>query len=56
MVTVGLSFFFKGIVEFIWSTDTKVFTPPIFDIKPIELGFLKLSPVYLWSFVLAIAC
>jgi branched-chain amino acid transport system permease protein len=55
MVTVGLSFFFKGIVEFIWSTDTKVFTPPIFDIKPIELGFLKLSPVYLWSFVLAIA-
>src|SRR4030066_2164385 len=22
MVTVGLSFFFKGIVEFIWSTDT----------------------------------
>ena len=54
MVTVGLSFFFKGIVEFIWSTDTKVFTPAIFDIKPIELGFLKLSPVYLWSFVLAI--
>jgi len=55
MVTVGLSFFFKGIVEFIWSTDTKVFDPPIFHIKPIELGFLKLSPVYLWSFMLAIA-
>ena len=55
MVTVGLSFFFKGLVEFIWSTDTKVFDPPIFHIKPIELGFLKLSPVYLWSFVLAIA-
>jgi len=55
MVTVGLSFFFKGIVEFIWSTDTKVFDAPIFHIKPIELGFLKLSPVYLWSFVLAIA-
>jgi branched-chain amino acid transport system permease protein len=54
MVTVGLSFFFKGIVEFIWSTDTKVFDPPIFHLKPIELGFLKLSPVYLWSFVLAI--
>jgi len=55
MVTVGLSFFFKGIVEFIWSTDTKVFDPPIFHIKPIEVGFLKLSPVYLWSFMLAIA-
>jgi len=54
MVTVGLSFFFKGIVEFIWSTDTKVFDPPIFHLKPIELGFLRLSPVYLWSFVLAI--
>ena len=54
MVTVGLSFFFKGIVEFIWSTDTKVFDPPVFHIKPIELGFLRLSPVYLWSFVLAI--
>ena len=24
MVTVGLSFFFKGIVEFIWGTDTRV--------------------------------
>jgi branched-chain amino acid transport system permease protein len=54
MVTVGLSFFFKGIVAFIWSTDTKVFDPPIFAIKPIEFGFLKLSPVYLWSFILAI--
>ena len=54
MVTVGLSFFFKGIVEFIWSTDTKVFNPPIFAIKPIDVGFLKVSPVYLWSFILAI--
>jgi branched-chain amino acid transport system permease protein len=54
MVTVGLSFFFKGIVEFIWSTDTRVFDPPVFSIKPIALGFLRVSPVYLWSFVLAI--
>jgi branched-chain amino acid transport system permease protein len=53
MVTVGLSFFFKGIVEFIWGTDTRVFTPPIFSIKPITLGYLKISPVYLWSFILA---
>jgi branched-chain amino acid transport system permease protein len=41
MVTVGLSFFFKGMVTFIWDTDTRVFTPPIFEIRPIELGFLK---------------
>jgi branched-chain amino acid transport system permease protein len=54
MVTVGLSFFFKGFVEFLWGTDTRVFDPPIFPIKPIELGFLKVSPVYLWSFILAI--
>jgi branched-chain amino acid transport system permease protein len=55
MVTVGLSFFFKGMVEFIWGTDTRVFTPSVFSIKPISVGFLKISPVYLWSFVLAIA-
>jgi branched-chain amino acid transport system permease protein len=55
MVTVGLSFFFKGMVTFIWDTDTRVFTPPIFEIRPIELGFLRVSPVYLWSFILAIA-
>jgi branched-chain amino acid transport system permease protein len=54
MVTVGLSFFFKGMVTFIWDTDTRVFTPPIFEIRPIELGFLRVSPVYLWSFILAI--
>lgn len=54
MVTAGLSFFFKGLVEFIWSTDTKVFHPPVFSIEPISLGFVKLSPVYLWSFILAI--
>ena len=55
MVTVGLSFFFKGLVEFIWSTDTKVFHPPVFPMEPITLGFVKVSPVYLWSFILAIA-
>jgi branched-chain amino acid transport system permease protein len=54
MVTVGISFFFKGLVGYIWSSDTKVFAPPIFPIKPISLGFLKISPVYLWSFILAI--
>src|SRR5512139_4233976 len=52
MVTVGLSFFFKGMVEFVWGTDTRVFEPAIFAIKPIDVGFLKVSPVYLWSFIL----
>jgi branched-chain amino acid transport system permease protein len=54
MVTVGLSFFFKGTVEFIWSTDTRVFTPPVFSIEPIRLGPLIIGEVYLWSFVAAV--
>jgi branched-chain amino acid transport system permease protein len=54
MVTVGLSFFFRGVIEFIWGTDTRVFTPAIFSLKPFTIGFLKISTVYFWSFVLAI--
>jgi len=54
MVTVGISFFLKGIIEFIWGTDIRVFTPPVFSLKPFSIGFLKISTVYFWSFVLAI--
>jgi branched-chain amino acid transport system permease protein len=54
MVTVGLSFFFKGTIFFIWGTDTRVFTPAIFSLKPFTIGFLKISTVYFWSFILAI--
>jgi branched-chain amino acid transport system permease protein len=54
MVTVGLSFFFKGSVEFIWGTDTRVFDPPVFSIEPIRIGPLIVGQVYLWSFVAAI--
>jgi len=54
MVTVGLSFFLKGLIGYLWGADTRVFTPPIFDIKPISVGMLMISPVYLWSFILAI--
>ena len=54
MVTVGLSFFLKGLIEFIWGTDTKVFDPAIFSLKPFTIGYLKISTVYFWSFVLAI--
>ncbi len=51
MVTVGLAFFFRGIICFIWGTDTKVFYPYVFSMKPITLGFIRISPVFLWSFV-----
>jgi branched-chain amino acid transport system permease protein len=54
MVTVGLSFFFKGVVEFVWGTDTRVFTPPVFPLEPIQIGPLIIGQVYLWSFIAAI--
>ena len=54
MVTVGLSFFFKGTVELIWGTDTRVFTPPVFSIEPIHIGPVIVGRAYLWSFVAAI--
>jgi len=54
MVTVGMSFFFKGLVQLIWGTDTQVFQPAVFAIKPITFGMLRLSPVYLWSFILSL--
>ena len=54
MVTVGLSFFFKGSLELIWGTDTRIFTPPIFSLEPIRIGPIAVGQVYLWSFVAAI--
>jgi branched-chain amino acid transport system permease protein len=54
MVTVGLSFFFKGCVELLWGTDTRVFTPPVFPLEPIHIGPLIIGQVYLWSFIAAI--
>jgi len=54
MVTVGLSFFFKGVVELLWGTDTRVFAPPIFSLEPIRIGVLIIGRVYLWSFLAAI--
>ncbi len=54
MVTVGLSFFFKGAVELIWGTDTHVFEPPVFTIEPIRLGPIIVGQAYLWSFIAAL--
>lgn len=54
MLTVGLSFFFRGSIELIWGTDTRVFTPPVFSIEPIMIGPVPISEVYLWSFIAAI--
>ena len=54
MVTVGLSFFFKGSVELIWGTGTRVFTPPVFSIETIRRWPKLVGQVYFWSFVAAI--
>jgi branched-chain amino acid transport system permease protein len=54
MVTVGLSFFFKGMVFIIWDTDTQVFLPRIFPIDPIIVGGIAIGQVYLWSFIAAL--
>ncbi len=54
MVTVGLAFFFRGIVVFIWGADTRVFTPPVFSSEPIRLGRIIMGQVYLWSFLAAL--
>jgi len=54
MVTVGLSFFFRGIIVFIFGTDTVIFDPPVFPMKPIEVGGIIVGQVYIWSFIAAI--
>ncbi|HMK35708.1 MAG TPA: branched-chain amino acid ABC transporter permease [Desulfomonilaceae bacterium] len=53
MVTVGLSFFFKGLVFIIWDTDTQVFMPRIFPIEPLEVFGIAIGQVYIWGFVAA---
>lgn len=52
MLTIGLSSLLKGLVEFIWGTETRVY-PPIFPTKPVEFGGIVVSQVYLWSFILS---
>ncbi len=54
MVTVGLSFFFKGMVFIIWDTDTQVFEPRVFPIDPVNIGGLTVGQVYIWGFVAAL--
>jgi branched-chain amino acid transport system permease protein len=54
MVTVGISFFFKGMVFIIWDTDTQMFLPRVFSIEPIVIGGIAIGQVYLWSFIAAL--
>ncbi|NIS61213.1 MAG: branched-chain amino acid ABC transporter permease [Proteobacteria bacterium] len=54
MITVGLSFFFKGMIFTFFGADTRVFDPPVFPLKPIMFGSIAIGSVYLWSFIAAI--
>ncbi len=54
MLTVGLSFFFKGVVQLIWGVDNYVFTPPVFSLEPISIGPILFKEVFMWSFVAAV--
>jgi branched-chain amino acid transport system permease protein len=51
MITVGLSFFFRGVVVLVWGADTRVFTPPVFSDAPIRWGRIVVGQVYIWSFL-----
>ncbi len=53
MLTVGLSFFFKGIMQLIWGVDNYIFKPPVFSIDSISVGPILLKEFFLWSFVAA---
>ena len=54
MITVGLSFFFRAVVAFVWGTDTVVFTPAVFPQEPLRFFGMVFGQVYLWSFAAAI--
>ncbi len=54
MITVGLSFFFKGIVFCIWETDTQMFLPRVFPLDPIMIGKVAIGQEFFWSFIAAL--
>jgi branched-chain amino acid transport system permease protein len=54
MVTVGISFFLRGVLGFIFGTDTLIFKPAVFPSEPAHLfGNVVIGQVYIWSFVAA---
>ena len=53
MLTIGLSSFLRGVIQFFWGTQTKVF-PQIFSQKPILLfGKLPVAEVYIYAILFA---
>ncbi|MBO8168317.1 MAG: branched-chain amino acid ABC transporter permease [Thermoanaerobacteraceae bacterium] len=54
MATLGLSSAMRGILQVIWSTDTKTF-PEIFPSAPVIIGPIAVSRVYLYSLFISLA-
>jgi branched-chain amino acid transport system permease protein len=53
MVTMGLSIILRALMQFIWGTELRSFAG-IFSQKPVQIGPVAISEVFLWSFVSAI--
>ncbi|MEW6232465.1 MAG: branched-chain amino acid ABC transporter permease [Chloroflexota bacterium] len=53
MVTLALSYFFKGFTILLWSADRRVF-PEFFPTAPVKLGEIVLSQHLLWTFVVSV--
>lgn len=54
MVTMGLSFLLRALMQAIWGTELRSFQG-VFSGKPINIGPVVLTEVFLWSFVAAVA-
>ena len=49
MITIALATLLKSIVTIFWSTQIRVFDPPVFSQDAIHIGFVRISEVYLWT-------
>ena len=52
MVTFGFASVIRGVLNMVWGSDTRPF-PALFSSEPFHLGPVPVSPVHLWSFVMA---
>ena len=53
MVTFGFASVIRGVLNMVWGSDTRPF-PALFSSEPFHLGPVPVSPVHLWSFVIAL--
>jgi branched-chain amino acid transport system permease protein len=49
MVTIALATVLKSLVTILWSTQIRIFDPPIFSQEALQFGVVRVSEVYLWT-------